>query len=125
MGLRKYGASSYTVNEDADDAGLRARFRTTAGTHVVGVTFQKDTWYVEGVGMSRLPPASDGYASGRMTETGYGRVDMGVDRIDVEGPFDAAAPTDSASRRKIFTCTVSPPHRAEERAAGPPVPHRS
>jgi hypothetical protein len=104
MGVRKYGVSSYTVNEDAEDAGLRVRFRTTAGPHVVGVTFQKDTWYVEGVGMSRLPPASDGYASGRMTETGYGRVDMGVDRLDIEGPFDGRVPAASASRRKIFVC---------------------
>ena len=65
------------VTEDIADAGLKVRFPAKAGMRVVGVAFNRDEWFVEGVGMSRLPPASDGYASGRKTEQQYGRIKIG------------------------------------------------
>jgi hypothetical protein len=105
LGGRKYGAFSYTAEEDTADSGLVHRFQAIAGTHVVGVTFNRDNWYVEGVGMSHLPPASDGYASGRRTERDYGRIDMGVDRVDVTGPFNGRVPQNSLARARIFFCT--------------------
>jgi len=108
LGGRNYAAMSYTETEDIEDEGLQLRFQAKAGTHVVGVTFNRDNWYVEGVGMSRLPPASDGYASGRKTETAYGRVDMGVDRVDITGPFNGSVPVDSPSRKRVFTCSPTP-----------------
>jgi len=104
LGGRKYGAFSYTETEDIEDAGLQLRFQAKAGTHVVGVAFNRDAWYVEGVGMSSLPPASDGYASGRKTETAYGRVNMGLDRVDLTGPFNGKLATDTPSRKRLFTC---------------------
>jgi mono/diheme cytochrome c family protein len=105
MGGRDYGAISYTETEDIADSGLHVRFPAKAGTRVVGVTFNRDQWYVEGVGMSRLPPSSDGYASGRKTETAYGRINMGIDRVDVTGPYNGTLPVDSLSRTRIFRCT--------------------
>ena len=74
LGGRNYGAFSYTETEDIADSELHVRFPAKAGMRTVGIAFNRDQWYVEGVGMSRLPPASDGYASGRKTELAYGRV---------------------------------------------------
>ena len=107
LGGRKYGGGSYTETEDIADAGLQLKFEAKAGMRVVGVSFNRDQWYVEGVGMSALPPASDGYASGRKTETAYGRVNMGIDRVDITGPYHGRTPVDSVSRKRIFRCTPS------------------
>ncbi len=107
LGGRSYGAFSYTETEDIADSGLTVKFLAKAGMRVVGISFNRDQWYVEGVGMSRLPPASDGYASGRKTETAYGRVNMGVDRVEVTGPFSGKTPVDSTSRKRIFQCTAA------------------
>jgi len=105
LGGRTYGGGSYTETEDIADSGLHVKFQAKAGMRTVGIAFNRDQWYVEGVGMSRLPPASDGYASGRKTELAYGRVNMGIDRVEVTGPFNGKTPVDSVSRRQIFRCT--------------------
>jgi len=105
LGGRTYGGGTYTETEDIADSGLRVQFQAKAGMRTLGVAFNRDQWYVEGVGMSRLPPASDGYASGRRTELAYGRVNMGIDRVEVTGPFNGKTPLDSVSRKRIFQCT--------------------
>ncbi|MEQ1897174.1 MAG: DUF1592 domain-containing protein [Vicinamibacterales bacterium] len=105
LGGRAYTGGSYTETEDIADSGLQLKFQAKAGMRVIGVSFNRDQWYVEGVGMSRLPPASDGYASGRKTELAYGRVFMGIDRVDVTGPYNGTTPVDSVSRKRIFRCT--------------------
>ena len=107
MGGRDYSPASYTETEDIEDEKLQLGFPAKAGMRTLSIALNKDQWYVEGVGMSLLPPASDGYASGRQTEQNYGRIDLGIDRIDVTGPFEATVPVDSASRRRIFTCQPS------------------
>ena len=100
-GDRSFASRTYTATEDA---GLHVRFPAKAGARTVGMTFRQDRWYVEGVGMSRLPPASDGYASGLKTERDYGKIQMGVDEIDITGPFDAVAPEQTPSRQRILVC---------------------
>ena len=117
MGGRTYLRTSYTETEDIEDERLRVRFFAKAGLRTIGVTFNRDQWYVEGVGMSRLPPASDGYASGRFTERDYGRIDMGVDRVDVTGPYQAVLPEESLSRARIFVCRPSGMVEADEACA--------
>jgi hypothetical protein len=107
IGGRKYSPGTYTATEDLADSHLKLRFPAKAGSRTIAIALNKDDWYVEGVGMSRLPPASDGYASGRKTEQSYGRIDLGIDRIDVTGPFDATVPTESDSRRRVFVCHPS------------------
>ena len=94
----------YKDTEDTEDAGLEVRFPVKAGPHVVGITFPKRTWYVEGVGPSLLPVASDSFASGKKTERTYGKIEMGIDSVDIVGPFDARAPEETRSRRRIFVC---------------------
>jgi mono/diheme cytochrome c family protein len=114
IGGRKYSPGTYTATEDIADSDLKLRVAAKAGSRTIAIALNKDDWYVEGVGMSRLPPASDGYASGRKTETSYGRIDLGIDRIEVTGPFDATVPTESDSRHRIFVC--HPAKRSDEDA---------
>lgn len=111
---RKEGkeGGGYKDTEDTEDARLKVRLAVKAGPRVVGVTFPKRTWYVEGVGPSRLPVTSDSYASGRKTERTYGKIEMGIDSVDIVGPFEGRAPEeDTPSRRRIFVCH---PTRIEE-----------
>ena len=111
-GDREYDADPYTEQEDIADHILNFEFQAKAGMHRVGVAFDRDMWYVEGVGMATLPPASDGYASGVKTEQNYGRINMGVDHIEVIGPFNGTVPQNSASRERIFIC--EPQNASEE-----------
>ena len=105
--LSEVGRGGYIV--DTTDEHLRVRFATTAGEHTLGAAFNRDHWYVEGVGMSRLPPASDGYGAGTQTNVNFGRIDSGLDRIEITGPFGAARPSATASRERLFTCRPSAP----------------
>lgn len=87
------------------DAGLEVRIPVSAGEHMVGVSFVRRFREPEGV----LQPPITGF--GRSTNElyhGYPSVEV----VSIGGPFGAAAPGDSRSRRKIFACT--PAKRAEE-----------
>jgi mono/diheme cytochrome c family protein len=96
------------------DDDLNVRVRVRAGARRVGVTLQKKTWYAEGVAPSQLPAASHGNTYGTRTTPEFGRVDMGIDRVEIEGPFGATVPVDAVSRRAIFVC--EPKRPAEERS---------
>ena len=80
----------YIYDTTADD-GLEVRFPAKAGVHTVGVTFLKDS-AVQEVG----PPDDDIYLT-----RGRG---PSVDHIQVSGPYNATAPEDTPSRRRIFVC---------------------
>jgi hypothetical protein len=102
--IRDYRSGIYTASEDKADDALQVRVAVTGGNHLVGVAFNRSMWYVEGLGMSRLPASSDGFASGRYTEQNYGRIDAGLDALEIQGPFNGVAPKTSASRQRIFSC---------------------
>jgi len=114
-GPEAVGPNPYASNDmkRAADEKLRIRLRVTAGTHAIGVTFQQRTWYQEGLGPSRFPAASFGRQSAKATSTGFGRVEMSVDTLHIEGPFEGTTPANSASRRALFVCT--PPATAAAR----------
>ena len=101
------GRGGYPV--DNTDEQLRLRVTTTAGEHTLGVAFNRDHWYVEGVGISTLPPASDGHGAGTRTHLNFGRIDAGLDRIEITGPFNAARPAATAPRERLFTCRPGGP----------------
>ena len=117
-GELKASADSYArethvaVLADAD-AGLVVRFPVKAGPRLVGVTFQKRTWVAEGVGPSRLPAASASFGVARNSSVENGKIEMSVESIGIEGPFDAIAPEDTPSRRRIFVCRPSSPRNEE------------
>ena len=106
---------TYERSEDLSaDEGLVVRFPVMAGPRVLGVTFQERRLAIEGVGPSHLPAASASYAVGLNTSVESGKIEMGVDSIDIEGPFETSALIegpfetsaleDTPSRRQIFVC---------------------
>jgi mono/diheme cytochrome c family protein len=105
LGAPGRGGGPVGSQDDTIDAGLVVRFAAKAGTHVVGVTFPQDNWEVEGVGLSRLPLTNDAYSRGRITGPGVGRIDMGIDRVEISGPFDSLEPKDSDVHKQVFVCT--------------------
>ena len=86
--------SEYTMTADA---ALAVRFAAKAGPRFIGIAFVKrHSGVTEGAGHDRQPAAY----SGNNRETG----EMGVESVVLEGPFNAAAPGDTPSRRQIFVC---------------------
>ena len=83
--------------------GLEVRFPVQAGPHTVGVTFDRDLWEMEGLGVSRLPLTSTPYSQGRLSDPQFGRVDTGIDRIEIAGPFGSVA-SSGGGRAGIFIC---------------------
>lgn len=84
------------------DAGLRGRFPVTAGPHTVTVGFLKKPSVLSEA--ARQPFWAD-----------YnGRNMAAIFSVSVAGPFDAAGPGDTPSRRRIFACRPATP--AEEPA---------
>ena len=74
--------------ERTADAELEVRFTAKAGTHLIGVTFLKDTVKAEGVIVKGRNKAFF----------------EGVGGVTVIGPYNAMGPGDTPSRRKIFVC---------------------
>ena len=84
------------------DWNLRVPVKT--GSRLVSVSLDKKNWYMEGVGPDRSPVASFGYSNAFRTSLGIGRVQMGIDELTIEGPFNGRVPEASASRSRIFSC---------------------
>ena len=80
----------------------------------MSVAFQRANFQIEGVGPSRLPPSSFGYSNASHTHVTNGRIAMGVDTVEITGPFEATAPKTTASRERIFVCT---PANVQEESA--------
>ena len=95
------------------EAALNVSVPVKAGTRVVGISFTRRHWYVEGVGVSRLPPASDAFGSGLVSSRDYGKVEMGVDSLEIKGPFSGNTPAETPSRRRIFVCRPASASREE------------
>jgi hypothetical protein len=103
------GPYTETETERFADAPMNnIRIPVKAGTHNVAVTFQRKLWLIDGVGVSRLPVASYGYASGRISSVEYGKVEMAVDQMEIRGPFNAVATERTPSRDKVFVCRPTP-----------------
>ena len=100
-----------TENKPTDE-GLNIRIPIKAGTRVVSVAFEKRTLAPEGIGPSVLPAASFALADARVGGLTVGKVEMGIDHIQIDGPFAATESGDTPSRRRIFTCR--PKGRADE-----------
>ena len=98
-----FGAN-YAPEEEKPDDAFVARFHATAGTHVVGVSLNLDRWDAEGVGLSQLPLTSATFSMGINTSPDHGRIDAGVDKVDIRGPFEAEASPESVVRQGVFIC---------------------
>src|SRR5262249_40226512 len=101
---------------EAADAALNVRLHVKAGRRLVGITFLKRNWVSEGIGPSRLPVSSSSFANAVITTEMYGRVDAGVDHVEIEGPFGASTPGNDVSRQRILVC--HPGASSDSRGAG-------
>ena len=108
----KAGPRGYEVADTS--APLEARIHVAAGQHSIGIALLKGTTMVEGWGPARMPVGSTSFAQVDRTSQDGGVIDMGIDSVTVEGPFNGAAPMDTAARRAIFVCR---PVRATEEEA--------
>jgi mono/diheme cytochrome c family protein len=91
--------------ERTADEDLEIRVHATAGTHLVGVSFQKEAYLPEGP----LQP--------RLTQIEYAQFTGGlpaVGEVIIGGPYNATGVGDTPSRRKIFVCN---PDSVPEQAA--------
>ncbi len=81
----------YIYDTTADD-GLEVRIAAKAGVHTVGVAFLKNSAVQE----NALGNSDDIYYDG-----GRG---PSVEHVQISGPYNASAPEDTPSRRRIFVC---------------------
>ena len=89
------------------DAGLEIRLRVDAGKRLIGVAFLKTTSAApEGLGPAGWPLASYTYAGDRDSA-------MGVDSIQISGPYNGNTPESTPSRRSVFVCRPSGSHDEE------------
>ena len=79
------------------DAGLEVRVPVKAGARDVAVSFVKQYYETTGI----LRPAERGFARS-VDELYHGH--PAVDTILIGGPYAAAGPGDTPSRRRVFTC---------------------
>ena len=100
----------YLMNADQN---LELRFPAKAGTHLVQVTFPKNTAEPEGV---YQPPVTD-YAYALH----YGRADMepAVASLTIGGPYSAKGIGETPSRARIFVCRPPSGRRGGLREADP------
>jgi hypothetical protein len=86
--------------DEAVDKDLNVRVHVTAGPHAVGVTFPHRTFAYE---ETERQPALAHFNMDR-----HPRVQVALYSVSITGPFAAAAPTDTPSRRKLFVCQPAP-----------------
>ena len=87
-----------TYSHHADD-NLVARVPVTAGLRVVGVSFVKRPAVAEGVLQPPRMLATFGASTDEMMDG-----NPAVRSVEIDGPFDGAAPRGTTARQRIFTC---------------------
>lgn len=110
--LDRRRAESFTVvppkdgNHAVVDQHLKTRVRVAAGPHQLGVTFVKNP-------ASLLETKRQPYQA-RFNMHRHPRSAPAVYQVSITGPYDAAGPGDTPSRRRIFVCR--PQSQDEEEA---------
>ncbi len=79
------------------DKGLEFRFPARAGPRLIGVSFVKKSWELEGVPQ----PRQVGYAL--VVNAEYDGL-AAVESVAIDGPFKVSGPGDTRARRSIFVC---------------------
>ena len=91
----------YNLRMDED---LRIRFRTTAGSHQVGVAFAESLNVLESV----VQPFQRDFRNAGIGDDAY-LWNPAVDSVSIGGPYEVEGPGDSASRRRILVCRPTRP----------------
>ena len=96
------------VGADPESDGVRVQVK--AGRRLVSVAFQQRNWAMEGPGPTEFPITSTSFAYKENTDPQYGKIEMAVERVEIEGPFNAQPLEDNTpSRRRIFVCRPASP----------------
>ena len=103
MGGGKRATGESAGESDYPGDGLVVRVQATAGAHVVGVSLNQDVWKGEGFAVGRLPLTTSSYALGIDTGSDYGRIDAGIEKVDITGPFSVKA-SPHAALKGVFAC---------------------
>jgi len=82
------------------ESDLEVRFSAKAGTRLVGVAFRDEKSLSEGI---LRPPYVQYELDGQGPETDS-KSDPALDGISIAGPYNAKAPRETPSRRRIFLC---------------------
>ena len=107
IGKMESAGGDYT--EGTGPEALEMRLDLAAGTHTIAVALRKVTTAYEGWGPATMPVASNSFATyDRMTNES-GRVEVSVESLILEGPFNPGPPSSTPSRDRIFTCRPSVP----------------
>ena len=93
--------------EDPEWDGVRVQVK--AGRRLVSVAFQQRNWAMEGPGPTEFPIVSTSFAYKENTDPQYGKIEMAVETVAIEGPFDAEPSEDTPSHRRIFVCRPASP----------------
>jgi mono/diheme cytochrome c family protein len=88
---------SASLYEQTADDGLELRLPVKAGMRLLGVAFPLKSRLQEGVLEPRLSVSTYEYAGDR-------DLPMGVQTVEISGPYDAGTPAETPSRQRIFTC---------------------
>ncbi|MGE3844699.1 MAG: DUF1592 domain-containing protein [Vicinamibacterales bacterium] len=102
--LQKRERTVTAAAADDADAELVVRFSTTAGMHVLGVTFGERTLIPEGPGPLQLPVMSASYSALLNTDEGY-HLQAGIERLDIDGPIDGRPPRTTPGRERLMVCS--------------------
>jgi mono/diheme cytochrome c family protein len=92
--VRRDGRDDAPSTHAAVDQHLNARVQVKAGTHAVGVAFLKKP--------SLLPETARKPYQARFNSYRHPRIQPAIYSVSILGPYGAAAPGDSPSRRRIF-----------------------
>ena len=98
-----FGDPAQEDYEHSADSGLEVRIPVKAGTHLIQVTFLKQTVVPEGPYIGPTTVIDEREDRGRY----YVEGEPTVDSVTVRGPFNAKGPGDTPSRRRIFICRPS------------------
>jgi hypothetical protein len=79
---------------ESADSGLQLHFSARAGASLIGVSILGQMLAAEGVTPRRLP----------VWTFSLGNERIGIDTVQIEGPFNPLGPGQTPSRRKIFLC---------------------
>jgi hypothetical protein len=93
------------------DEGLDVRFRTTAGPHVLAVTFLDEAYEPEGVLQPELTGL--GLAYSEFASAPSGPWGPAIETVRIDGPYQATGVADTPSRRRVFSCRPSASASAE------------
>jgi hypothetical protein len=99
---KQYADASPTSYEVSADRDLEVRFVAKAGRRIIGVAFVQKRSAIEGF----LPEHRPSVCHPTWLCSGRSRADveLGVDSVDVGGPYNPQGPGDTPSRRRLFVC---------------------